>query len=433
MTTSIRYLRLYLYTPAGIRRPIGFLSSYGDIYRVSFDEDYIADPNRPALSLSYRGQTETDTQSILRSERDERVSRTDGKWPVFFQNLLPEGHNRERLARERQCGTDDEFELLAAAGHDLMGAVEVEPVARDQTIPDLVRLWHTTLGKEALEPGFVDYPTEDAAAIPGMVTKFSALQEGRRYIIKRHGAAGDTIVKLPSIRHPTLVENELMGYALLEALGIRCAKARKISREDAQLPFHIPFPSLLAVERFDRGPGGRRIHMEEFAQIMQFAPRHKYGTDLIQDYAKILRILENLSMNPAQDTAEFVKRFIAFILMGNTDAHLKNWAVIYPDGKNPCLSPAYDPVCITALFDEVAEHDYGINRRIDDVISALTWTDIENLLVEAKVVRNDRLMVLAKKTVLEAKRLWPAVLETAPGGLKKEITQRLNGKVLLAC
>jgi len=32
------------------------------------------------------------------------------------------------LAKERKCGTEDEFELLAAAGHDLMGAIEVEPI-----------------------------------------------------------------------------------------------------------------------------------------------------------------------------------------------------------------------------------------------------------------------------------------------------------------
>ncbi len=56
--------------------------------------------------------------------------------PTWFQNLLAEGHNRERLARDRGCSTDDEFELLAASGRDLAGAVEVEPLAQDETIPD---------------------------------------------------------------------------------------------------------------------------------------------------------------------------------------------------------------------------------------------------------------------------------------------------------
>lgn len=58
------------------------------------------------------------------------------------------------------------------------------------------------------------------------------------------------------------------------------------------------------------------------------------------------------------DVQEFVRRFVAFILMGNTDAHLKNWALLYPDGVTPQLSPLYDPVCVTALFAEAAPNDY---------------------------------------------------------------------------
>ena len=113
MSTSIRYLRLYLHRPAlangtaGGREAIGYLSQYGDILRVSFDEAYIRNPQRPTLSLSYQGADEAATQQILASARDARLVRTDGRWPVYFQNLLPEGHNRERLARERGWSADD--------------------------------------------------------------------------------------------------------------------------------------------------------------------------------------------------------------------------------------------------------------------------------------------------------------------------------------
>jgi serine/threonine-protein kinase HipA len=427
MTTSIRYLRLYLHTPENGKTPIGFLSVYGDIFRVSFDDKYIQDKNRPILSLAYKGVNEADTQAILSSERDMRVSRTDGKWPVYFQNLLPEGHNRERLAKERQCGTDDEFDLLAAAGHDLMGAVEVEPVSAREGVPNNVRLWHTTIGKDVLEPGFVDYPVEDASALPGVVTKFSAVQDGRRYTIKRHGAPGSYILKLPTTTHPELAENEAAGFALLRSLDIDCAEASIIAREDAELPDVVPFDHLLAVKRFDRGPDGTRIHMEEFAQILQFAPKHKYGKELINDYSTILNVLENLSSQPGKDTVEFVKRFIAFILMGNTDAHLKNWAVIYPDGRTPRLSPAYDPVCVTALFDNVPESHYGVNKAIDARLSALTWDDFEGLLVAAQVVRKGRLLKIAKETVKKAQDVWPAILESAPDPVRKAVLARLNG------
>src|SRR5690606_41700743 len=101
MSTFIRYLRLYLHTVDGQKRAIGHLSQYGDILRVSFDRDYIDDPHRPTLSLSYRGADDAATRAILSAARDARLTRADGKWPSYFQNLLPDGHNRERLARER--------------------------------------------------------------------------------------------------------------------------------------------------------------------------------------------------------------------------------------------------------------------------------------------------------------------------------------------
>lgn len=430
MSTSIRYLRLYLHTPQG-RRAIGYLSQYGDLLRVSFDDSYIGDPQRPTLSLSYVGANESETRAILCAARDVRVVRNDGRWPAYFQNLLPEGHNRDRLARERGCGPEDEFELLAAAGHDLMGGVEVEPTPAEQGIPDSVRHWHTALGLDVLEPGFVEFPVEDASALPGVVTKFSAVHDGRRYVVKRHGAAGSTILKLPSSRHPDLVANEYMGYQLCLALGLECASATVIGRDDAELPEHIPFDDILAVTRFDRRPDGTRIHMEEFTQVLGYEPRHKYGKGLQADFSAILTVLDRLSAKPSHDVLEFVRRFVAFILLGNTDAHLKNWALTYPDGRKPRLSPLYDPVCVTAFFEDVPKNEYGINRAVDLKVRAFTWDDLEGLLRLADVPRRIHLMRAAKNTVRQAQADWPSLLAGAPASMRRAITERLAGGVAL--
>ncbi|MFM2088512.1 MAG: hypothetical protein RLZZ237_3381 [Pseudomonadota bacterium] len=431
MSTAIRYLRLYLHTPDQGRREIGYLSQYGDILRVSFDAAYIADAERPTLSLGYQGGNEAATRAILSAPRDVRLVRSDGKWPAYFQNLLPEGHNRDRLAQQRGCSPDDEFELLAAAGHDLMGAVEVAPVPPSEGIPDVVRHWHTALGLDVLEPGFVEFPVEDAASLPGVITKFSAVLDGRRYVVKRHGAAGDYILKLPSSRHPELVANEYTCYQLARALGLNCAKAQIIARKDSDLPEHLPFETILAVERFDRSPDGGRIHMEEFAQVLRYEPRHKYGKGIGQDYAAMLRILDQLSNKPAQDVQEFVRRFVAFILMGNTDAHLKNWALRYPDGRLPELAPLYDPVCITALFDDVPLADYGINRAIDEQLRVFNWHDVDTLLQQARLPRRARLLQLAKQVVKQAQADWPALLKDAPDNVRRSISARLNGGLSL--
>ncbi len=432
--TGIRYLRMHLHLPSGGRRAIGYLSQYGDILRVSFDEAYIADAGRPTLSLAYRGADEAATRAILASARDARVSRSDGRWPSYFQNLLPEGHNRERLAQQRGCAADDEFELLAAAGHDLMGALEVEPVPTSEGIPDTVRHWHTALGLDVLEPGFVEMPVEDAAAIPGVVTKFSAVQDGRRYVVKRHGAAGSFILKLPSTRHPDLVANEYTGYRLCGALGLDCAQAHVIGRADADLPEQVPFEQILAVRRFDRTPEGGRIHMEEFAQVLQYEPRQKYGRGLATDWPAMLRVLDRLSPNPVADVRECVRRLVAFILLGNSDAHLKNWALRYPDGVAPVLAPLYDPVCVAAFFEDVPARDYGVNRAIDTTLRAFDEAALEALLRAAGLLRPARLMAIARDTVRQAQADWPALLvqDGTPASVRRCVEARLAGGVALA-
>jgi len=94
MSTSIRYLRLYLHRPpladgsAGGREAIGYLSQYGDILRVSFDESYVRNPQRPTLSLSYQGADEAATQQILASAAaDSRSGSSGGHVPRIITTL----------------------------------------------------------------------------------------------------------------------------------------------------------------------------------------------------------------------------------------------------------------------------------------------------------------------------------------------------------
>jgi serine/threonine-protein kinase HipA len=172
--------------------------------------------------------------------------------------------------------------------------------------------------------------------------------------------------------------------------------------------------------------------MEEFTQVLGYEPRHKYGKGLQADYSAMLSVLNRFSGNPSTDVQEFVRRFVAFILMGNTDAHLKNWAVMYPDGVTPQLTPLYDPVCVTAFFDDVAENEYALNRAIDAKVRALSWEDVEALLRQAAVPRTSRLLQIARSTVRQAQSEWPKLLEGAPVNMQRAITERLSGGVTLA-
>ncbi|MEX5543844.1 HipA domain-containing protein, partial [Pseudomonas poae] len=60
-----------------------------------------------------------------------------------------------------------------------------------------------------------------------------------------------------------------------------------------------------------------------------------------------------------RDAAQMAVRLLVNILLANGDAHLKNWSMIYPDGRNAELSPAYDIVVTKAYITD--ENQYALN------------------------------------------------------------------------
>ena len=95
-----------------------------------------------------------------------------------------------------------------------------------------------------------------------------------------------------------------------------------------------------AVRRFDRSPGGR-VHIEDFAQALgRFgAGEGKYRSNVETVAGLAHRGRDRASLREA------VRRTVFNLLVGNGDAHLKNWSLIYPDRRRARLSPAYDLVC----------------------------------------------------------------------------------------
>jgi serine/threonine-protein kinase HipA len=127
---------------------------------------------------------------------------------------------------------------------------------------------------------------------------------------------------------------------LARAIGIRVPRIQLVTVRSIQgsPPEAAALPgNALAVERFDRSPGGQRIHMEDFAQVFGIYPEAKYKS---VSYANIARVLWAETGEPG--TYEFVQRLVFSVLIGNADMHLKNWSLLYPDSRTPVLSPAYD-------------------------------------------------------------------------------------------
>jgi serine/threonine-protein kinase HipA len=137
-----------------------------------------------------------------------------------------------------------------------------------------------------------------------------------------------------------VAENEYSMLELARATGIQIPPIRLVPVAEIEgLPHEAARlkGSALAIERFDRAAGGHRIHMEDFAQVFGLFPDDKYGE---RSYANIAAVL--WAETGEVGTYEFVRRLVFSVLIGNGDMHLKNWSLLYPDGRKPVLSPAYD-------------------------------------------------------------------------------------------
>jgi serine/threonine-protein kinase HipA len=256
--------------------------------------------------------------------------------PVWFANLLPERESGLRRLYNSRLGVREshDFHLLIHVGEDLPGAVRVRP---EGALPsDLSPQAAAAMGR----PGKLSF------SLSGMQLKFSMSEVGRDegFVLPEAGEDGDWIVKLPSQVHRSLPANEyaVMTWASLAGMDVpehRLVRAERL----AGLPEEIVDPDeyVFAIRRFDRVYGGR-VHQEDFAQILDAQPFHK-------DRGSQELVGGVLAANcPPEDLDEYVRRLVFCVAAGNTDEHLKNWSVRYPDGRTPRLSPAYDLVGVTA-------------------------------------------------------------------------------------
>jgi len=298
----------------------------GDQQLFTFEQDYADDPERPTLSLSFKNRSGGLLTTIRPVHR---------RLPPFFSNLLPEGHLRAYLAENAAVNPEREFFLLAALGADLAGAATVEPL-------DPSGEHHP----ETADPSVSQTRNRNRGgalrfSLAGVQLKFSAVWESAGGLtIPAQGIGGSWIVKLPSTRFDAVAENEFLMLELARSIGIDVPRARlvPVSSIEGLPPDAASLPgSALAVERFDRAPDGARIHMEDFAQVFGLFPESKYKS---VSYANIARVL--WAETGEKGTYEFVRRLAFSVLIGNADMHLKNWSILYPGGRTPALSPAYD-------------------------------------------------------------------------------------------
>lgn len=337
----------------------------------------------------------------LAFEAEPEPRRTaSGRVPEWFANLLPEDGSalRELIARDLATKRVHDFTLLVHLGEDLPGAVRVVAESDLDAVEELAEPEHRPH----------DHPLRFSLA--GMQAKFSMRFSGKALVIPATGQGGDWIVKLHDQRSPEVPENERAMLTWARLAGLDVPEHKLVQEGDLQgLPRGVAEPDLsaLAVRRFDRVVAAR-VHQEDFAQVREVAPDIKDHRRRAS-YGGLARVLSAVC---PRDVDEYVRRLVAAVVMGNTDAHLKNWTLRYPDGRSPRLAPAYDLLCVT-----------GYPQFRDDRLVFALGGETRPQLIRRKhfqrlgdeaALDSDSVVSTVEQTVDALRDTWPAVERECP-------------------
>ncbi len=327
MTTDTKTLKVLLYNDQ-----IGTITHLpGDKNLFVFDSDYIQNPSRPTLSLSFKnvlGELITDSEI------------TQTRLSPFFANLLPEGPLRDYLAKRANLNPKHEFSLLEALGQDLPGALTIESIDNGKLFQEDLSKLKSEKKKEVLL----------RFSLAGVQLKFSAVEDDHGLTIPVNGIGGGWIIKLPHTRFKDVPENEYTMMELARRIGIDVPQTSLIPVNQVQgLPkdFEQLVDNVFVIKRFDRTESDDKIHIEDFAQVFGVYPEKKYKQ---ASYRNIADVIWREVGEPG--VVEFIKRFVFNALIGNGDMHLKNWSLIYRERNKPSLAPAYDFVSTILYLPE---------------------------------------------------------------------------------
>lgn len=274
-------------------------------------------------------------------------------------------------------------------------------------------------------------------SLAGVALKFSMLAQGDRLTVPAAGTLGDWLVKFPDYRHSDVPRNEFAVMSLAKAIGLDIPDVRLLHRDELDgLPNRM-WPNseewAYAVRRFDRSSDGSRsrIHIEDLAQVRDKYPRDKYQSTFETVAAMCYRGRDLDSLREA------VRRIAFSVAVGNGDAHLKNWSLIYRDNRTPSLSPAYDLVSTVPYAPRDEPEDLGLkfcgSKRFESV-RINGFDRLEGALDRRFGPTGAHLAAVAENTVRAVRMEWPACeevlasnpeLRTAVGSWIAETTEHL--------
>lgn len=290
----------------------------------------------------------------------------------FFEGLLPEESQRIAVARALGVSQQNEFRLLEQIGGEVAGALslwpegETPPIASYDTPP-------TPLSEDALIALLDRLPMRPLLAgedglrlsLAGAQAKVPLVQTDAGLALPRPGEPTTHILKPPIARFADTTENEAFAMRLAKGIGLDTANVDIVNVRDR---------SFLLVKRYDRqmDSEGRvqRLHQEDFCQAMGYTSAQKYAADGGPVFRDCFALLRRAATRPARDVLKLLDATLFNLIIGNADAHGKNFSLLY-ESDEITLAPLYDLLSTVSYPDLSPNLAMKIARRarLEDLVT----------------------------------------------------------------
>jgi len=338
--------------------------------------------------------------------RRERFKRNECRG--FFAGILPEQSQRKIIARNLGISERNDYAMLERIGGECAGAVTFIPAGEPMPPRDY---GYRKLSADELAPILRELPKRPLLAgekgirlsLAGAQDKLAVRIEDGDVCVPLGGAPSTHIIKPAVERFEGVVFNEAFCMKLAVTINLPAApvEIRNIEGMD-----------YLLVERYDRthrqavgsNPVVERLHQEDFCQALGIVPEMKYQKEGGPSLERCFALLRQASSTPVLDLNSLLDAVIFNYLVGNNDAHGKNFSLLYhgagTQDRQIRLSPLYDVVS-TVYYPELSR-EMAMNIGDEYFSEKVTPGDFAQLAEEAglgKAMARTRVPQVAERVI----------------------------------
>jgi serine/threonine-protein kinase HipA len=288
---------------------------------------------------------------------------------AFFGGLLPEEDQRKIIARNLGISANNDFSMLEKIGGECAGALSFIP---NGNLAISENRHYQKLNSSQLANILRELPSRPLLAgekgvrlsLAGVQDKLAVYVKNGKFFIPLDNAPSTHILKPDFNLYEDVIFNEAFCLKLAKHIGLSVAEADIETIEDI---------NYLLIKRYDRVLIGnnetskiQRIHQEDFCQALGIPSANKYQNEGGPSFKKCFDLIRKESYAPVIDLEKMLNAVIFNFLIGNCDAHGKNFSILYLDQLQ--FAPLYDLICtiyykdLTTRMAMKLGNEYKINN-----------------------------------------------------------------------